>query len=220
MKKIKKDVSKYKAIIFDLDGTLINSLPYHLLAFKDMMKEHNIKIKESKMKVLLGIPTPDILKELKVKYKFKENLDDLREERRYHYFKYLGNKDIVFKGVFGTIKKLKKRYKIAIATGSSYVVYSHSTKKDFQELFDFVSTINDVKNGKPDPDQFFYVAKKLNVKINEVLVVGDSIYDAIAAQKANMDHVAVTSGYTSRDELKKYKPIKILKSVNQIIKIL
>lgn len=219
-KKNKKEEKKYKAIIFDLDGTLIDSLPFHFLAFKDMMQEHKIKIKDSKMKILLGIPTPKILKELKSKYKIKENLDDLREERRYHYFKFLGNKDIVFPGVMKTLKILKKKYKIAIATGSSFVVYSHSTKKEFRDLFDFVSTINDVKKGKPYPEQFLYVSKKLKVNTPECLVVGDSMYDGLAAKRAGMDFIGVTSGYTSAKELKKYGPIKVMNSSRDIIKYL
>ena len=62
----------YKAVIFDLDGTLINSLPYHVLAFKDLLLERNLRIKESYFRGVVGLPTKKILAELKKKYKFKE----------------------------------------------------------------------------------------------------------------------------------------------------
>ncbi|MFA5992584.1 MAG: HAD family phosphatase [Candidatus Pacearchaeota archaeon] len=210
----------YKAIIFDLDGTLINSLPYHLMAFKDLLLERGLRLSEPKVKALFGRPSMEIFAELKKHYHFDEDIEDLREERRYHYFKFIGTKNIVFPGVVKTLKKLRLDYKIGLATGSSYVTYSHSTDKDFQSLFDFSSTINDVRRGKPDPEQLFLVAKKLRVKPSECIVVGDSVYDGIAASKAGMSYIGVTTGYTSANVLEKYKPIKIIKSISELIKLL
>jgi HAD superfamily hydrolase (TIGR01509 family) len=218
MKKEKIKEQKYKAIIFDLDGTLINSLPYHFLAFKDLLLEHDIRIDNRHLKKLMGMPTTDILKELKNKYKFKENVQDLREERRYHYFKFLGMRNIVFKGITATLKKLRFNYKIAVATGSSKVVFAHSTDKDFQDVFDFVATINDVNKGKPYPEQFLYTARNLHVKPNDCVVVGDSIYDAIAAKHAAMDFIGVTTGYNKKQILAEYGAVKVLKSVNELTK--
>lgn len=213
-------MKKYRAIIFDLDGTLINSLPYHFLAFKDLLLEHDIRIDDNHLKKLIGMSTTDILKELKKKYKFRENVQDLREERRYHYFKFLGRRNIVFPGVTETLRKLRFNCKIAVATGSSKVVFMHSTDRDFQDNFDIVATINDVKRGKPYPEQFFYVARKFHVKPKECLVVGDSIYDAMAAKHAGMDFIGVTSGYNKASILKRYDAVNVIKSVNELPKIL
>lgn len=215
-----KKEQAYKAIIFDLDGTLINSLPYHFLAFKDLLLEHNIRIADNHLKSLQGLSTMNILKILKKKYKFPENLADLREERRYHYFKFLGNRDITFPGVKSMLRKIRLNYKIAIATGSSKVTFTHSTDKDFQNLFDFVSTINDVKKGKPHPEQLFLIAKKLKVKPEDCLMIGDSIYDGITAKNARMDFVGVLSGYTSKKELSKHSPQKIIKKITDLPKFL
>ncbi len=212
----KKRYARYRAIIFDLDGTLINSLPYHLIAFKDLLLEHNIRIHDGRLRRLIGMPTTDILKELKKAYGFKENIQDLREERRYHYFKFLGNRNIVFPGVIPTLKKLRLNYKLAVATGSSKVIFSHSTDKDFQELFDFVVTINEVKNGKPHPGQFIFAAHKLHIPIRECLAVGDSIYDAIAAKRAGMDFFGVATGYNTRQRLVDYGALEAVNSVNEL----
>ena len=218
MKEIKKEAKKYKAIIFDLDGTLIDSMPYHELAFKDLLCEHGVRIGEKHLRKLLGLSTRRILSSLKKKHKFKENIEDLREERRYHYFKFLGTKNIIFPGVMKMLEKLRLDYKLAIATGSSFVTYNHSVDEDFKEMFDCVVTINDVKKerGKPYPDELLVAAKKLRVKPSECLMIGDSIYDGLAAKKAKMDFVGVLSGYTGRRELIKEKPIKIIPSVRDL----
>jgi len=227
-KRFKGDVDKknlgasynYKAIIFDLDGTLINSLPYHVLAFKDLMIERGIRIPEKELQKLMGIPTVEIFRELRKKYKFDKSIEDLREERRYHYFKFLGLKNIVFPGVMKTLRKLQIKYKLALATGSSYVTYTHSTDKDFQNLFDMSVTSNEVKHGKPAPDQFLLCAKKLKVKACECLVVGDSIYDAVAAERAGMDFIGTRTGYNKNHTLLKNGAIKTINNIPELLKII
>ncbi len=204
---------KYRAIIFDLDGTLIDSLPLHVEAFRDLLKERKILVSKKILDSLMGTPATNIFQFLKKNYGLKGNITDLREERRYHFFKILDNKNLIFPGVMKVLLKLKRRHKIALATGSSFSTYAHSTPKNFQDLFDFVVTINDVKKGKPHPDQFLLVAKRLKVKPEFCLVVGDSIYDAIAAKRAKMDFVGVRTGFNLGKELKNYKNIGIINAV-------
>jgi HAD superfamily hydrolase (TIGR01509 family) len=208
----------FKAIIFDLDGTLINSLPYHFLSFKDLLLEHNIRVSDTHLKKLIGYSTEKILRELKKKYKFQENIQDMREERRYHYFKFVGRRDLVFPGVKRILEDLRLNYELAVATGSSMIVFEHSTDKEFQEIFDKVITINDVKKGKPHPDQLILAAKRLRVAPEKCLVIGDSIYDAQAAKNAGMSFIGVTTGYHSVRELKKEGALATIDSIKQLPK--
>jgi HAD superfamily hydrolase (TIGR01509 family) len=214
----KNSCKRYKAIIFDLDGTLIDSMPYHELAFKDLLLEYGVRIDEKHLRKLLGLSTGRILSALKKKHKFKENIENLREERRYHYFKFLGTKNIIFPGVMKKLQKLRLDYKIAIATSSSFVTYNHSADEDFKKMFDAVVTINDVKKerGKPFPDQLLLAAKKMRVDASECLMIGDSIYDGLAAKRASMDFIGVLTGYTSKKELAKEEPIRVLASVKDL----
>lgn len=217
-----KKREEIKAIIFDLDGTLINSLPLHELAFKDLLLEHGIRLEENHLRKLIGLSTRLILKEIKKKYKLKQNVEDLREERRYHYFKFLGRKSIVFPGAQKILEDLRLNYKIAIATGSSFVTFSHSTNLEFKSLFDAIVTINDVskERGKPYPDQLLLAAKKIHVSPKNCLVIGDSIYDAIASKRAKMRFLGVTTGFTSKQELVKKGAFKVMKSLSEIKTIL
>lgn len=214
------EVKKYKAIIFDLDGTLIDSMPYHVAAFKDLLLEHKIKIKKGELEKLIGQPTTKIFEILKKRHKFKEKIVDLREERRYHFFKFLGTQNIAFPGVMNTLKKLKKKYKIAVATGSSRITFTHSTTSDFQEFFKEVITVDDVKRGKPHPDQLLLAAKRLKVKPEECLMVGDSIFDHVAAKNAGMDSIGVLTGNNKRKELLDSGAKYVFESVNELNKVI
>jgi HAD superfamily hydrolase (TIGR01509 family) len=212
---------RYKAIIFDLDGTLIDSLQYHIMAFKDLLLERGIKVSNFFIKQHIGKSTKKILIALKKKYSLKENVGELYEERRYHYFKFLGNRNIVFPRTQDLMMYLKtKDYKIAIATGSSETTFIHSTQREFQVLFDAVITINDVRKGKPYPDQLLLASRKLRVKPSECLIIGDSIYDALAAKRAKMDFVGVSTGETSARELRKAGALNVLEKLSELKKFL
>jgi pyrophosphatase PpaX len=215
-----KEINKYSTLIFDLDGTLIDSMPYHFAAFKDLLKEHNIKIKKGELEKIIGMPTIKIFEILKKRYKFKEKIVDLREERRYHFFKFLGTKNIAFPGVMNTVKKLKKKYKLAITTGSSRVTFSHSTTLNFQKLFKEVITIDDVKRGKPNPEQLLLVAKKFKVKPSECLMIGDSTFDHLAAKNARMDSIGVLTGSTKKKDLLNSGAKVVIRSVNDLNKVI
>lgn len=209
----KEDKKKYKAIIFDLDGTLIDSMPYHFRAFKETLKEHGVSMRDARLKNFMGSSTRQILRDIKKVYPFEGKIEDIREERRYHYFRAVGDKNILFDGVEKEIKNLKKKYKLAIATGSSRVTARYSLNKKFQSYFDTIVTLNDVSSGKPSPDQLFLAAKRLKVRPSDCLMVGDSAYDILAAKGAGMDSLGVLTGFTSKKELLKSGANAVIDSV-------
>lgn len=215
-----KKSGEYKAIIFDLDGTLIDSMPYHVKAFIELFRRREIKIKFLEFDNLAGRPTKEILEILLKKYKLKENIPKLREERRKIYFNLVDGKKIYFPGVIKTIIKLKKKYKVAIATGSSKSSFSHSVNKKFDDLFDTEVFVDDVKRGKPSPDELLFVAKRLGIKPSECLMVGDTIFDQIAAKKAKMDSIGVLTGKSKRKDLLKAGAKYVLESVNELDKVI
>ncbi|VVB79443.1 Phosphoglycolate phosphatase [uncultured archaeon] len=215
------DLSKKKLIIFDLDGTLINSLPYHTLAFLKVAELHGVKVPYKYVHSLMGKNSEQIFTHLKKEYGLKGDFSKLRIERRKIYDKILGKKDLSIPGVLRTLQYFKnKKIKFVLATGSSYSSYVRSTTKQFRKMFTLASTVDDVKHGKPSPEQMLYVIKKMKVKKQEVLAVGDSIYDAQAAKSAGVEFVGVKTGFEKGKPLKRYRHLAILNSVNEFQKIL
>jgi HAD superfamily hydrolase (TIGR01509 family) len=217
---MQKESRTYKAIIFDLDGTLIDSLPMHVESFVEVLKEKGLPLKKAVLQRRMGIPSSVIFNHLKKEYHLKDSLQRLRDERRAHFFKLLNKKNIIFPDAIKTLRILRKKYALAIATGSSKIVYMHSTSRQLRKLFDSVVVFEDVRKWKPAPDQFLLAAKRLRMSPRECLVVGDSIFDVIAARRAYMDCIAVTTGYHSALQLKKHGAIRVSNNLKELAEIL
>lgn len=212
--------SKYSTLIFDLDGTLIDSMPGHVRAFQKLYSVRHIKVNLTEAKNLMGLPASEIIAHLNKKYHIKDNALNMRDERRKYFFEFIKNKDITIGGVKKTIKELRKEYKTAIVTGSSRKSYLGSTDKEFQKLFDCVVCVDDVKNAKPAPDELILAAKKLKAKPSECLMIGDSRFDQMAGKNAGMNSIGVLTGYTSARKLKLAGAKIVIKSVNDLNKVI
>ncbi len=211
---------EYKAIIFDLDGTLVDTLPASRQSFKILLRNRHIDIKDFDIDAYAGAPTKTILLFLKKKYGLKDTIIDLRMERRNIFFSLITKKSLLFKGVEPSIRKLSKKYKLAIATGSSFASLFQVTTKELRNLFGVIVTIDDVKKGKPNPDQLLLAARKLKTDPSRCLMVGDSRFDQIAANKAKMDSIGVLTGAVSKKDLMIAGAENVLRNVNELSKIL
>lgn len=90
-------------------------------------------------------------------------------------------------------------------------------KYQIDHLIDVIIGGDDVKNTKPDPEALFKAIEQLAVTKDSVLYIGDSIVDAKAANSANVDFVAVTTGTTVKDHFLEFPHIAIVNSLNDIL---
>lgn len=209
-----------RLLSFDLDQTLIETKQAHYLAWKISFEKNHIKAPERKKIVSLldgrhALAVARALfpnfSERKLKKLRHDHHDAIKKTAKY-------TKQIDHAGL--VLKKLGRKYKIALITNCSHIEINAMLKatKLSKNLFDVIVGHGDVRKTKPFPDEIFKAEKML--KLNAEYHIGDSVYDLIAANRAKVKGIAVLSGITSKQKLLKYNPCFIVRDISHIPKIL
>ena len=194
-----------KAIIFDMDGVIVDSIPMHLKIWKKMFNKRGIKFSNKIFEKYNGTSTYEIGKSLIEEFNLDETPDDIVKEKLDYELIYREKEIKLFKESVDVLKKLKKQgYKIALATGSKRSILDFIINKfKIDKYFDAIAHTEEVKNSKPAPDIFLLAAKKIKVDPKYCVVIEDAVNGIIAAKKASMKSVAITTTFKKKVFLKK-----------------
>jgi HAD superfamily hydrolase (TIGR01509 family) len=193
------------AFLFDLDGTLVDSVYQHVLAWKEALDGEGIPLSvwriHRKIGMSGGLFTHILLRETGLDIT-AERVDRLR---RAHAAAYRGRADSV-RPLPGAVELLAwlsaEKIPWAIATSGRMETAAHNLEAlGVDPARVPVVTRDQVRHAKPDPDLFVTAAARLNVDIHNALVIGDSIWDMLAAQRARALGVGLLSGGYGEDEL-------------------
>ena len=207
---------KYKVIIFDWDGTIVNSTGLIVNAIKEAALIKGITLSdEKKLFSVIGLGLDQAFYRLFSNIS-KQEIIELQALYKKLYLKNI-NDISLYDGIEFGIKDLyRKGYKLAIATSKSRRSLDIELKKsELHSLFGLTKTVDECFS-KPHPQMVneildFYMAKK-----NEALIIGDSIYDLEMAINAGIDSFGVTFGADNREELVKYKPKGIANNAYEV----
>jgi HAD superfamily hydrolase (TIGR01509 family) len=204
------------AVIFDWDGTLADSLEVHLKSWKRTFAEFGIEVKLEKIEATFGKPTEDILSEA-LPPRLHGKIPELIAMKRKYYLEDLASLKL-YPGVENVLKKLKERsVPIALASSMSRkILYSSFRAMGIEEYFDVIVTVEDVTEGKPNPEMLLKAAEKLRVKPENCLMVGDSIFDVLAAERANMPIVVVANNLYQIAQIRE-TGVKIVEDISEIL---
>ena len=193
-----------KAVIFDIDGTLIDSNAAHAESFVEAFKQYGKAVPFEELKCLIGMGADDILEKYLSKDEIDEFGENLKEYRKKIFLKNYLPRLKVFPKVRELFEKLKadeKQTELASSAGEDELKeYKKLLKLD--DLLEEETNADDADEAKPEPDIFLAALEKLNdVEKQNVLVIGDTPYDAEAATKASLKIIGVKSGGWSREKL-------------------
>lgn len=195
-----------KAIIFDLDGVLVDSKKAHIKAFKQLCKNKGINLTNEELNHVFGFTTESSIAVICRRRGLTCPVVEWAEEKRQIALKLL-KKSKSFPGVESFLKYLKPKYKLALASSSS-VPEVEAVLNNLKKYFDHITTREQVKKHKPDPQIYLLTARKLGIKPADCVVIEDSIAGVESAKRAGMFCIAVLNSYPAKD----------LKSADLIIK--
>ncbi len=184
----------FDAVIFDLDGTLIDSEPVYLKANLAFMASHGIQLTEKDYGRFVGIGARSFLDILRDEYGLTKNQDLLMAEMDHFYHLSATNGIPFFEPTCDFARLLKEaKIPIGIATGSTHQAIIQSLKwAELDGVFETVVSVNEVAKGKPAPDVFYETAKRMKVTSSRCLVLEDSRYGVEAGLAAGMTVMALT----------------------------
>jgi len=217
-----------KLIIFDLDGTLINSALDLALAVNYMLETlEQETFSEEIIHGWVGNGALTLVKRaLSGSRTVDENLDDKYVEKSLKFFldyyeQNLCNATVPYPHVISTLKRLKEKYTLAIVTNKPFAFVSPILKGlEMDGLFALILGGDSLEEKKPHPMPLLHVCNKLDVPVDASVMVGDSKNDILAANACGMDSVGVTYGYNYGEDIGVHKPTVILDDFSELLELL
>jgi HAD superfamily hydrolase (TIGR01549 family) len=214
---------KLRAILLDLDGTLIDSIPLIMQSDKAAITKFGFKVTHQKMRELSMLHTRDIAYYLMDTNKKVIDLRAFVEYRRAVFVRLLkkhrANK-LWFKDSKPFISEMSKEFPLAVITGSRHRFVDAAFDKKTLSKLDFIITSDDVEHKKPDIEPLEKAIKRLNVKKEEIIFVGDSIQDGLMCQRLGVKFIAKLGGISTENQLRRFNPIYIAKNFNEIMRFI
>jgi HAD superfamily hydrolase (TIGR01509 family) len=189
----------FDAVIFDCDGTLVDSMPAHFAAWCDALAIHGAGgiFKEDVFFAMGGRPTRDIVVELNDEYNLRLDPEAVAFAKRESFLKRMNGMALIDE-VAAFADSLRGKVPMAIASGGSRMVVEKTLRiVGISDWFDEVVTADDVAEGKPAPDIYLHAARLLGAAPDRCLALDDAPSGILAAQRAGMRVIAVPSPLSS-----------------------
>jgi beta-phosphoglucomutase len=184
-----------KGIMFDMDGVLIDAMPYHAEAFQIAFKEEaNQEIDKKDIFLLEGMPGPELVKEIfKIKKIKDKDVDDILvkkiHKRKEQIFKEI-QKAQAFEGVRELIDSLNCNNCLkAVVSGASKQEVESLLEKNGLKNFNVIISGEDLKDGKPDPEPFKTGLDRLNLRPSDAIIVENAPLGAESAKRADIKFI-------------------------------
>lgn len=188
-----------KGLIFDLDGTLADTMPYHFQGWKKACRKFGAKIDPAFLRKHTGSPGWIIAQEIINENKLNGNItaDQIIEEKLKEFYEVQHNVKPI-EPVVNIVKKYHGLLPMAVGTGGHRVAVERTLEvTSLRQYFDIIITANDVENFKPHPETFLRCAELMNIDPKYIEVFEDGDLGIEAARNAGMIVTDVRSWYDS-----------------------
>ena len=212
-----------EGIIFDLDGTLVNSIEdisdsMNAVLEKDKHPLHTYDTYET----FIGSGIRNLVgKALPASSKNETAIDKAFHAMFEHYKNNCTNKTYVYEGIDSLLTELNKgTYKLAVLSNKADALTKKVVAHKFPNCFKQAVGLITEELKKPNPEVVLKMCKELGLDTNKTLYIGDTSVDMQTAKNAGLTSVAVTWGFRSKEDLLKENPDYIIDRPNELLELL
>jgi beta-phosphoglucomutase family hydrolase len=182
----------FRAYLFDMDGTIADSMPLHYIAWKQALAEYGCPLfPEDLFYSWGGMPVREIVATLNQRHSLSMPIEEVAHRKEGLYYELLPQLTAVPE-VLEQIEEAHQRIPFAVVSGSTRESVTKSLDVlGLRDKFDVLVCAGDYKNAKPDPEPFLMAAHKLNVPPATCLVFEDTAMGIQAATRAGMQSVRI-----------------------------
>ena len=196
---------RIKAILFDHDGTLVDSETIHFEIWQELLQKYHVTLPELDYKNYhSGTPTSRNAEILVNQYGLGITASDLAKEKDEFTIAFLDTKQFPLMPFVRNIIDhfYKLNLKLGVVTGAGrYGINSTLKGHDLAKFFDVVSTSEDVEKSKPDPSVYLFALKELGLNADEAIAIEDTENGIKAAKAAGLICCAVKNEYSASHDL-------------------
>lgn len=183
-----------EALIFDLDGTLADTMPFHIIAWEATGKHFNVPITSQLIEEYAGAPSHVVLQKMNERFGWSVDPEEGRKIKSSKYYEILDARGFVnpILPVFELMKYFHRKMPMSIGTGSNAFSANKVIKLiGADDYIDIVVAADEVVQHKPHPETFLRCAEKMNIPPSKCLVFEDGALGVLAAQNAGMSVILV-----------------------------
>ena len=180
-----------EGLVFDCDGTLVDSMPAHWLAWEEVTKRHGLIFPKDRFYALGGVPSWQIIEMLSKEQGLAVDANAVSHEKEEAYLPYMDQVKPLLP-VVSIVREWHGRVPMAVATGGvRSIIIPLLDQTGLTQYFDTVVTSEDVVNQKPSPDIFLEAASRIQVMTNRCRAYEDTDLGMQAIVAAGMEAVDV-----------------------------
>ena len=218
---INKNLKDYALVIFDWDGTLMDSISRIVSSMQSAARSCELIVpSKDKAKSIIGLSLAVGIKKLFPTLS-EEGLDKMLTEYKYQYLEGDTTPSPLFENSLNLLTALKKdQRKLAVATGKA--------RPGLQRIFDVTgaehyfdaSCCAGEVLSKPAPDMLLRILAELDITADQAVMIGDTSYDMQMAKSAGVDRIGITLGVDTRAVLNEYQPVAVVDSISELQQLL
>jgi len=211
----------YQLIIFDWDGTLMDSQARIVNCLREAADDLQlIQLPEEQLKNIIGLGLNEAILAI-YPHLTVQQISQFAERYRYHFVTANETPSSLFPEVRLMLQQLSDcGFFLAVATGKARRGLEHILRETDLKVFFHGSRCADETRSKPHPQMLEELLEDFSLTVNDAVMVGDTTYDLQMANAINMDAVAVSYGVHDKKNLLKYHPVVCMKNISELTQYL